>query len=70
MFVPASSISSFAGIEKVTSVKDGKILELRVKTGRRNGDRVEIVEGLTADTLVVREPGSLAPGQQVNVIRR
>jgi RND family efflux transporter MFP subunit len=65
--VPASSVVTFAGIEKVLSVKDGKAVERRVVTGRRIGDRVEISTGLKAGEPVVVEPGNLVNGQPVTV---
>jgi multidrug efflux pump subunit AcrA (membrane-fusion protein) len=65
--VPASSIVAFAGIEKVMTVRDGLSVETRVQTGRRFGDRVEIVEGLRPEELVVVEPGNLVGGQPVTV---
>jgi RND family efflux transporter MFP subunit len=68
VFVPASSIVVFAGIEKVLTVREGRSLEVRVQTGRREGDRVEIVTGLTAGVPVVVEPGNLASGQPVTVV--
>jgi RND family efflux transporter MFP subunit len=67
VFVPASSIVAFAGIEKVMTVRDGLSVETRVQTGRRFGDRVEIVEGLRPEELVVVEPGNLVGGQPVTV---
>lgn len=67
VFVPASALVIFAGVEKVLTVKDGRIVERRVTTGRREPDRVEIVEGLAAGEPVVVEPGNLAPGQPVAV---
>jgi membrane fusion protein, multidrug efflux system len=67
VFVPVSSIVTFAGIEKVMTVRDGLSLEKRVQTGRRIGDRVEIVEGLQSEELVVVEPGNLVGGQPVTV---
>lgn len=67
VFVPASSIVTFAGIEKVMTVRDGLSVETRVQTGRRIEDRVEIVEGLKPETLVVVEPGNLVGGQPVTV---
>lgn len=67
VFVPASSIVVFAGIEKVLTVRDGRAVERRVTTGRREGDRVEIVEGLAAGEPVVVEPGNLVGGQPVTV---
>ena len=67
IFVPASSIVTFAGIEKVMTVRDGLSVETRVQTGRRIEDRVEIVEGLKPEELVVVEPGNLVGGQPVTV---
>lgn len=68
VLVPTSSIVSFAGIEKVLGVADGKAVEKRVKTGRRAGDRVEILEGAAAGDLVVVEPGNLVDGQPVTIV--
>ncbi|HEY5996512.1 MAG TPA: efflux RND transporter periplasmic adaptor subunit, partial [Candidatus Deferrimicrobiaceae bacterium] len=67
VLVPSSAIVSFAGIEKVMGVKDGKAVERRVRTGRRSGDRIEILEGLAAGDPIVAEPGALAGGQPVTV---
>jgi membrane fusion protein, multidrug efflux system len=67
VFVPAAAVLSFAGVEKVMSVKDGKAIEVHVTTGRRDGDRIEIVEGLKAGVPVVLDPGSLSPGETVNI---
>ena len=69
VMVPVSAIVTFAGIEKVIGVKDGKSVERRVQTGRRDGERVEIVSGLTAGEPVVVEPGNLTGGQAVTVAR-
>jgi RND family efflux transporter MFP subunit len=68
VMVPASAIVTFAGIEKVMSVKDGKSVERRVQTGRRDGARVEIVSGLAAGEVVVVEPGNLTGGQPVKIV--
>jgi multidrug efflux pump subunit AcrA (membrane-fusion protein) len=51
------------------TVKDGKSVERRVQTGRREGARVEIVSGLAAGEVVVAEPGNLTGGQAVSVVR-
>jgi len=67
VFVPASSIVTFAGIEKVMTVRDGLSVEKRVQTGRRLGERVEIIEGLKPEELVVVEPGNLVGGQTVTL---
>lgn len=68
VLVPTSSVVSFAGIEKVLGVADGKAVEKRVKTGRRSGDRVEILEGAAAGDVVVVEPGNLVDGQPVTIV--
>jgi HlyD family secretion protein len=65
--VPATALVTFAGVEKVLTVRDGKSEELRVTTGRRLGDRVEIVTGLKAGQPVVDPPGNLTGGQAVTV---
>jgi multidrug efflux pump subunit AcrA (membrane-fusion protein) len=68
VLVPASSVVAFAGIEKVMGVEDGHAVEKRVKTGRRAGDRVEILEGAAAGEKVVVEPGNLVEGQRVTIL--
>jgi RND family efflux transporter MFP subunit len=68
VLVPVSAVISFAGIDKVLGVADGKAVEKRVRTGRRAGDRVEILEGTAAGDTVVLEPGNLVDGQPVTVV--
>jgi len=68
IFVPLASVVTFAGIEKVLTVRDGVSAETLVKTGRRMGERVEIVTGLKPGELVVVQPGNLLAGQTVKVI--
>ncbi len=65
--VPSSAVTTFAGLDKVILVRDGKSVERRVVLGRRSGDRVEIVEGVAAGDLVVLEPGNLVGGRAVRV---
>ena len=67
VFVPPAALLTFAGVEKVMSVKDGKTIEIRVTSGRRDGDRVEILEGLKPGVPVVLDPGSLAPGETIAI---
>ena len=67
VMVPVSAIVTFAGIEKVIGVKDGKSVERRVQTGRREGERVEIVSGLAAGEPIVIDPGNLTGGQSVQI---
>jgi RND family efflux transporter MFP subunit len=69
VFVPASAIVTFAGIDKVFTVHDGLSVENRVQIGRRVDERVEIVEGLHPGELVVMEPGNLVGGQPVSMRR-
>jgi RND family efflux transporter MFP subunit len=65
--VPAAAIVTFAGVEKVLTVKDGKSEERRVTTGRPLGDLVEIVAGLRPGEPVIVPPGNLTGGQSVTV---
>jgi len=68
VLVPASAIVSFAGIDKVIGVEHGKAVEKRVRTGRRSGDRVEIVEGIKPGEAVVLQPGNIVTGETVKVV--
>ncbi|HSG38571.1 MAG TPA: efflux RND transporter periplasmic adaptor subunit, partial [Thermoanaerobaculia bacterium] len=68
VLVPASSIVTFAGIEKVITVEAGKALEKRIRTGRRSGDQVEIVDGVKAGEPVVLQPGNIVTGQALRVV--
>jgi membrane fusion protein (multidrug efflux system) len=65
--VPSSALVVFAGVEKVLVVRGGKTTEVRVQTGRRLGQDVEIVEGLKRGDLVVDRPDNLTGGQAVTV---
>jgi multidrug efflux pump subunit AcrA (membrane-fusion protein) len=67
--VPASAIIVFAGVEKVLIVREGRTAEVRVVTGRRLGEEVEIVEGVKRGEPVVARPGNLTGGQPVTVGR-
>ena len=66
--VPATAIIVFAGVEKVLLVRQGKTAEVRVTTGRRLGDDVEVVDGLKRGDPVVTKPGNLVGGQPVHVV--
>ena len=65
--VTRDALLTFAGIEKVFLVKDGKAVEKNVATGRRAGDFIEILGGIKPGDLVVLNPGSLQNGQPVTV---
>jgi RND family efflux transporter MFP subunit len=63
--VPSDAIVTFAGVQKVLLVREGKAVEQRVRTGRRNSDRVEIVEGVKAGDVVIVKPGDVVDGVAV-----
>jgi RND family efflux transporter MFP subunit len=69
VLVSESAVITFAGVEKVYIVRDGKSVEQRVRTGRRDQKQVEILEGVSAGDVVVLDPGNLVGGQAVTVIR-
>jgi len=69
LMVPPASLATFAGIDRVFTVKDGKASERRVKTGRRTEGGIEILEGISAGDDVVVSPGNMADGENVAVTR-
>jgi len=65
--IPISALITFAGLEKIVVVKDGKALEKTVTTGRRSQEWVEITSGLAIGESVVLDPGGLRTGQPVTI---
>jgi RND family efflux transporter MFP subunit len=63
--VPLNAIVTFAGIEKVIIVENGKAVEKPVTTGRRGPDWVEIKSGVNVGQTVIVDPGNLQSGQNV-----
>ncbi|HTL29237.1 MAG TPA: efflux RND transporter periplasmic adaptor subunit [Tepidisphaeraceae bacterium] len=67
-FVPLESVISFAGVNKIFTVKDGKAVEMNVETGIRRGNYVEITKGLSGEVpIVVSGASKLAGGVPVQV---
>jgi RND family efflux transporter MFP subunit len=66
--VPANAVVTFAGIEKVITVEDGKAREKPITTGRRAETWTEILSGVNVGEAVVLDPGNLQSGQPVNVV--
>ena len=66
--VPTNAVITFAGIEKVIVVQNGKALEKPITSGRRSGDWTEIVAGVNIGDKVVVDPGNLQSGQSVEVL--
>jgi RND family efflux transporter MFP subunit len=67
--VPNNAIVTFAGIEKVIVVQNGKALEKPITTGRRSGDWTEILAGVNVGDQVIIDPGNLQSGMAVEVVQ-
>jgi RND family efflux transporter MFP subunit len=67
--VPNNAIVTFAGIEKVIVVQNGKALEKPITTGRRSGDWTEILAGINVGDQVIVDPGNLQSGMAVEVVQ-
>lgn len=65
LVVPADAVISFAGVERVFVIEDGKAAERRITTGDRGPGWVEVMTGLKAGETVVAAPGGLVAGQPV-----
>ena len=70
LFVPQSAVVTFAGIQKVFTVENGKAVERQVTTGVTRSGEIEIVEGLEGGSTVVLAPGNLRDGQTLEIARR
>jgi multidrug efflux pump subunit AcrA (membrane-fusion protein) len=49
----------------VLTVVEGRVQERRIRTGRRDGQRVEVLDGLRSGDLIILEPGDLIDGVPV-----
>lgn len=68
LLVPESAVHSFAGLNKVVLVRDGKATEQQVDLGDRRDGWVEVRRGLTAeDVVVVTAASALASGVPVQI---
>ena len=67
--VPNNAIVTFAGIEKVIVVQNGKAVEKPITTGRRSGDWTEILAGVNVGDQVIVDPGNLQSGMAVEVVQ-
>ena len=66
--VPAESLLSVSGIEKVFVIQNGKVSERIVQSGARSADVVEIIDGLTEGERIAKSNlGSLQQGREVAV---
>jgi RND family efflux transporter MFP subunit len=63
--VPTNALVTFAGIDKVIIVENGKAVEKSVTVGRRGTDWIEIKSGVNVGQSVVVDPGNLQSGQAV-----
>lgn len=71
IYVPASAVVSFAGVNRVFSVEESKAVEHIVDVGGRRGDLAEITKGLTGnERIIVTGAQSLSNGSLVTVQER
>lgn len=58
--VPRGAITTFAGIEKVFVIKEGRLAERAIRTGRISGDWMEVLDGLKSGDEIAANAGGLA----------
>lgn len=67
--VPQSAVLLRDGFSLVFAVKGGKVSQTKVQIGRRQGDRIEVLQGITPETdLVASGVGFLVDGETVRVV--
>ncbi len=67
--VPLTAVSSTPEGTQVMRVRDGNVAAVIVKTGIRQGDLIEIVEGLNEGDLVVKKAGAFVrPGDVIKPV--
>jgi len=70
MTLPQSAVLLREGFSYALRVgADGKVTQVKVKTGRRSGDRIQILDGLRPEDRVVATGGGfLGDGDTVRVV--
>lgn len=68
LVIPADSLVTFAGTEKVLVVATNRALERPIVSGRRQDGWIEVLKGLGAGEAVIRKPGGLQSGEPVQVV--
>lgn len=67
LWVPASAVTRFGQMERVWVVADGRVHLRLVRTGMTDGDRIEVLAGVSAGEQVVIKPSAaLRDGQAVS----
>lgn len=67
--VPNNAIVTFAGIEKVIVIQNGKAIEKPITTGKRSGEWTEILAGVNVGDEVIVDPGNLQSGMAVEKVQ-
>lgn len=62
--IPLDALVTFAGMEKAFRVVNGAAKETRVLSGRREGQWIEILQGLKPGDVVILNPGGLQTGDR------
>jgi hypothetical protein len=69
LVVPQQAVVVRDGFSYVFRVEGGRAVQQKVRTGRRDGERVEVLEGVTPEAaLVARGAGFLNDGDVVQVV--
>jgi HlyD family secretion protein len=63
--LPENAVVTFAGLQKVLLVENGKAVARPVTTGAKRGGDLEITSGVQVGEMVVESPGSLQHGAPV-----
>lgn len=67
-FVPTSAVSQFAGVQRLFTVRDGKVIELKVRTGETRGELIEAFELPPTVEFVIDQPRrGLAQGMPAGI---
>jgi membrane fusion protein (multidrug efflux system) len=67
LWLPASAVA-VSDMLQVLVVEDDAVAEVKVQTGRRDGDMLEIVSGLEAGQMVIGDVSGLHRGIPVTVL--
>jgi len=63
--VPTNAVVTFSGLEKAFTIQNGKAVEKRITTRKRERDWIEVRTGLAVGDEIILNPGNLQHGNPV-----
>jgi RND family efflux transporter MFP subunit len=66
LVVPATAVNTIAGVSTLLAIEEGKVVKKSIKVSPMGEGGVPVLEGITAETLVITDPTGVVAGESVS----